>query len=70
MRTKRIFLLPSPLRDVTTATRVSRSFMAHLDAGSAEKPPAPSEMFARLGVLLLVALCFGLAAQLLVGGPN
>ena len=30
-------------------------------------PPSPVEFLARLGVLILVALCFGLAAQLLVG---
>ncbi len=35
-------------------------------ASSDHEPPAPLEMFARLGVLLLVALGFGLAAQLLV----
>jgi hypothetical protein len=44
--------------------------MADFDAASAEEPPAPSDMFARLGLLLVVALCFGLAAQLLVGVPH
>ena len=29
-------------------------------------PPAPSEVFARLGVMLVVALAFGLSAQFLV----
>ena len=33
------------------------------------EPPSPADIFARLGVLILVALCFGLAAQLLVGAP-
>jgi hypothetical protein len=32
-------------------------------------PPAPLEMFTRLGVLLVIALAFGLAAELLVRLP-
>jgi hypothetical protein len=44
--------------------------MADFDAASAEEPPAPSDMFTRLGVLIAVALCFGLAAQFLVGVPH
>lgn len=47
-------------------TRDRGQSMADFDAASAEEPPAPSQMFARLGALLVVALCFGLAAQLLV----
>jgi hypothetical protein len=38
-----------------------------LSASSAYAPPAPSELFARLGVMLVVALLFGLSAQVLVG---
>ena len=30
-------------------------------------PPAPSELFARLGAMLVIALGFGLSAQFLVG---
>jgi hypothetical protein len=30
-------------------------------------PPSPLQMFARLGVLLVIALGFGLAAQFLAG---
>ncbi len=30
-------------------------------------PPSPSELFARLGMMLVVALAFGLSAQVLVG---
>ncbi len=51
-------------------TRDRAELMADLDAASAEEPPAPSEMFARLGALMVVSLCFGLAAQLLVGVPH
>jgi hypothetical protein len=29
-------------------------------------PPAPLQMFTRLGVMLMIALAFGLAAELLV----
>jgi hypothetical protein len=29
--------------------------------------PSPANVLARLGVLMLIALCFGFAAQLLVG---
>jgi hypothetical protein len=32
-------------------------------------PPAPLQMFTRLGVLLMIALTFGLAAELLVRLP-
>jgi hypothetical protein len=40
---------------------------ADLSASSAFDPPAPSDVFVRLGVMLVVALGFGLSAQLLVG---
>ena len=40
-----------------------------LDDGRGREPLSPASFFARLGVLILVALCFGLAAQLLVGAP-
>jgi hypothetical protein len=32
-------------------------------------PPAPLQIFTRLGVLLMIALAFGLAAELLVRLP-
>ena len=32
-------------------------------------PPAPLQMFTRLGVLLMIALAFGLVAELLVRLP-
>jgi hypothetical protein len=32
-------------------------------------PPAPSQILTRLGVLLMIALAFGLAAELLVRLP-
>ena len=35
------------------------------DEACDNEPPSPAGLFARLGVLNLVALCFGLAAQLL-----
>jgi len=34
------------------------------------KPPAPLQMVARLGIVLAIALGFGLAAQVLVGVPH
>lgn len=37
-----------------------------LSAACADDPPTPSQIFTRLGVMLLVALCFGLASQFLV----
>ncbi len=36
---------------------------------SENNPPTPSQMFTRLGVMVMLALCFGLAAQVLVGMP-
>jgi hypothetical protein len=33
-------------------------------------PLSPPELFFRLGLMMLIALCFGLAAQLLVGAPE
>jgi len=38
-----------------------------LDEACDTEPPSPADFLARLGALILVALCFGLAAQLLVG---
>lgn len=35
-----------------------------------EAPPSPSDMFIRLAMLLAIALCFGLVAQMLVGVPH
>lgn len=35
-------------------------------AASAHEPPAPAELFMRLGVMLIIALGFGLSAQCLV----
>ena len=46
--------------------RPSSEIDADLSASSACAPPAPSEVFARLGVMLVVALAFGLSAQFLV----
>jgi hypothetical protein len=34
------------------------------------EPPKPLEIFARLGVLLVIALAFGLVAELLVRLPS
>jgi hypothetical protein len=33
-------------------------------------PPAPLQIFTRLGVLLMIALAFGLAAEILVRLPH
>ncbi len=38
-----------------------------LDHGFDGEPRSPANVLARFGVLLLVTLCFGLAAQLLAG---
>jgi hypothetical protein len=54
----------SHLRNLDTASR-SRI----RDADNVEGPPGPAEMFARLGVLMVIVLGFGLAAQLLVDVP-
>ncbi len=43
--------------------------LARLDASGPEATLSPCDMFGRLCVLTGIALCFGLAAQLLVGGP-
>jgi hypothetical protein len=40
------------------------------DAVEVDKPPDLAGMFLRLGVLLVTALGFGLAAELLVGVPH
>jgi hypothetical protein len=40
-----------------------------LNNGRDRGPRSPANFFGRLGVLLLVALCFGFAAQFLVGAP-
>jgi hypothetical protein len=38
-----------------------------LGEGCDREPPSPVGLFIRLGLLMLIALCFGLAAKLLVG---
>jgi len=39
------------------------------DGGRDRDPPSVANLCGRLGVLLLVALCFGIAAQFLFGAP-
>ncbi len=56
--------------DAMTATRIRGRSTVDFEAAGAQKPPAPWDMLARLGVLVIVALCFGLAAQFLVGVPH
>jgi hypothetical protein len=41
---------------------------ADVAASSLWAPPTPSEVFARLGVMVIVALAFGFSAQFLVAG--
>ena len=53
----------------TSNDRVFRPAATVFQAGSDHEPPAPVQMFARLGLLLIIALGFGLIAQLLVGVP-
>jgi hypothetical protein len=57
----------SHVPNATAGARIRRQSIVDFDAASAEEPPAPSAMFIRLGALMVIALCFGLAAQLLVG---
>ena len=55
-------------RDAIRSAPVHRhEIEADFLASSAFEPPAPSELFARLGAMLVIALCFGLSAQFLVG---
>ena len=41
-----------------------------LDDGRGREPPSSAGVFVHLGVLVLVALCFGLAAQFLSARPS
>jgi len=41
--------------------------VAALDAASDDESPMPADFLVRLGLLLVTALCFGVAAQFLVG---
>ena len=52
-----------------TVTRGCQLNVLALGRRHACEPQSFANVLARLGVLLLVALCFGLAAQLLVGAP-
>jgi hypothetical protein len=54
--------------DATTRALVRARRLADTDmCGSSDYgPPTPSEMFTRIGVLLVITLGFALAAQLLV----
>lgn len=47
-----------------------RGFGARELAPGESEPPAPLRIFARLGVLLAIALAFGMAAHVLVGVPH
>jgi hypothetical protein len=53
----------------TITTRNSNLNIASFDPASDRRPLSPLDLLLRLGALMLVALCFGLAAQLLVGAP-
>ena len=48
---------------------ILRPVAAVFQAASDHEPPAPIQMFARLGVLLAIAIGYGLIAQVLVGAP-
>ena len=54
----------------TPTARYRARGISDFDPAPVEEPPGPSAMFARLGVLLLIALGFGLVAQLLIGAPH
>jgi len=49
--------------------RISTSRRAEFAAENEHAPPAPTELLARLGLLLAIALGFGLVAQIIVGVP-
>jgi hypothetical protein len=57
------------LADATDRADVSeqRHDVSDFSASGDRAPPAPLAMFARLGLLLAIAVGFGLAAQLVVG---
>jgi hypothetical protein len=50
-------------------TRNRHSIRSEAKDWSEHGPPDPSQILTNIGVLVLVALCFALAAQLLVGTP-
>jgi hypothetical protein len=50
-------------------TRNRHAFRSEAKDWSERGPPAPAEILTNIGLLALVALCFALAAQLLVGTP-
>jgi len=47
--------------------RSSHRSVAALEAASDDELPSPVDFLVRLGLLLVIALCFGVAAQFLVG---
>jgi len=48
----------------------SRPGFRELAVPGGSEPAAPLQVFARLGVLLAIALIFGMAAHVLVGLPH
>ena len=58
--------------DVATADRHEDFQERRLDSydGRESNPPAPLQIFTRLGVLLVIALAFGLAGELLARLPQ
>ena len=62
--------MSSHLRDAKTAACLSVRPVSYFDSADVEEPLTPLGMLARLGVLLVIALGFGLAAEFLVGVPH
>jgi hypothetical protein len=58
--------------DATSRAPVRERLHANTDLYSSAEcdPPTPLQMFTRLGVLLVITLGFGLAAQFLAGMPH
>ena len=59
---------PHPLRRVVCSGGADAG--PHLAVPGENEPPAPRQMIARIGVVLAIALGFGLAAEVLVGVPH
>jgi hypothetical protein len=59
----------SAMHDIAEAADCRAIPVAAVFHASDHEPPAPAQMLARLGLLLVVAVCFGLIAQILVGVP-
>jgi hypothetical protein len=67
----RLLIMPNPSWDQATSDGYDNGPERGLDRYDPCEidPPAPLQMFTRLGLLLMISLAFGLAAELLVRLP-